>query len=233
MLFNFNELVKKHNMNMTGVIHIGAHECGEIKNYVEHKIKNGILVEANPQRAKNLEESVRVGRYPQECWPSVQYVTLSKEEAEICRNYKVFNFAVTDKAGEEIELNISTHDGGVDSIFKINDIGVQTSWTNYQHIHSIKVPTTTLDELMKNVEEEYNFINLDVEGAELLVLKGGVETLKNKIEYIMLESQDVIRFDGSCSARELEEFLVKLGFKLVDYADTGKGWGDQLYIKSI
>ena len=34
MLLNFNELVKKYNMNIKGVIHIGAHYGEEIQEYV-------------------------------------------------------------------------------------------------------------------------------------------------------------------------------------------------------
>ena len=38
MLLNFNELVKKYNMNIKGVIHIGAHYGQEHQLYKENDI---------------------------------------------------------------------------------------------------------------------------------------------------------------------------------------------------
>ena len=100
----------------------------------------------------------------------------------------------------------------------------------YEHTSQIDVPSITLDKLVEN-KETYNFLNMDVEGAELLVLSKSTEVLKN-LDCIMLETQDKIRFEGSCTREELIEFLKPHGFELKEYYDTGKEWGDCLFIKN-
>jgi FkbM family methyltransferase len=229
MMIEFKDIIKKFNLQIKGVVHVGAHEGCETVNYVEQKIEKVILIEANPYRFKNLKKSIETGRYCTWCCP-LTYSFFDKVQAEILKKYIVYNYAISDKKEGLLKFNLSNYDGGVDSLFKINQFGVESSWINYEHVDQVEVQTTTLDNLIKN-KNEYNFLNIDVEGAELLVLKGSVDLLSN-IDYIMLESQDVQRFDGSCLKTEVIEFLKKFNFNLVEYFDTGKQWGDCFFIKN-
>jgi FkbM family methyltransferase len=228
MLFNFNELIKKHNLNIKGVVHVGAHDCGEILNYTENGFAKAILVEANPIRAKRLKTSVEAGRYPT-CTAPLQYANLTPEQAALSKNYEVHNYICCDKDGEVMTLNTATVDGGVDSIYLINDFGISSSWTNYQHVGKVDVPTITLDTLVKDTD--FNFLNIDVEGAEHLVLGGATRLLSTQVEYVMVETQEKSRFDGSCLHKDIVDLLAKFGFKQVDYYDTGKLWGDVLFVR--
>lgn len=45
MLLDFNTIVKKYNLNIDGIIHIGAHYGQEINLYIENNIKNIICFE--------------------------------------------------------------------------------------------------------------------------------------------------------------------------------------------
>jgi FkbM family methyltransferase len=227
MLVEFNDMVKAHNIDIKGIIHVGAHEGQETQSYVRNGIKDVVLIEANPFRFSNLTESIQTGRYVTWCSP-LTYAKFNNSEAEILKGYKLHNYAITDKEGT-IKFNLSNFDGGTDSVFKINDWGRDSSWAPYEHTSDIEVPTITLDKLIKN-KADYNFLNMDVEGAELLVLKGSKKLLET-IDYILLESQDVIRFDDSCTRPQLVEYLKDFGFELKEYYDTGKQWGDCLFIK--
>jgi len=230
MMLSFEDLVKKYQIKIKGIIHVGAHEGGETFNYVKSGIKDVILVEANPFRFNNLTESINTGRYVTWCSP-LTYKYFDPDDALILKNYKLYNYAVSDKNEGTITFNLSNYDGGTDSIFKINDWGRDSSWVPYQHISEIEVPTITLDKLIEE-KQKYNFLNMDVEGAELLVLNGATETLKH-LDVLMLETQDKIRFEGSCTKQELIEFLKLHGFELKEYHDTGKMWGDCLFLKTI
>lgn len=229
MMLDLPAILRKHNLSIKGVIHVGAHEGGETQYYVKSKIHDVILIEANPSRFQNLQESIRVGRYCTWCTP-LQYAFFSEEEKKILRNYETYNYAVTDKDDSSIYLHTTNFDGGADSIFQINSHGSSTSWCGYQNISSVKVKTMTLDSLIQN-KERFNFLNIDVEGAEALVLKGAKQLLSNNIEFIMLEYQDEPRFDGSCVHSEIQEFLSGYNFKCVEIFDTGKKWGDAFYVK--
>lgn len=229
MMLSFDELIKKYDIKINGIVHIGAHEGGETLSYVQWGIKNVVLVEANPFRFSNLQESINTGRYVVWCSP-LTYKYFNASEASILKNYIAYNYAVSDKENGSITFNLSNFDGGTDSIFKINEWGRDSSWAPYEHIAEIEVPTITLDKLIDN-KKLYNFLNIDVEGAELLVLKGATELLKN-IDVLMLETQDKIRFEGSCTREQLIEFLKPHGFELKEYHDTGKEWGDCLFLKN-
>jgi FkbM family methyltransferase len=228
MMLDFNQLLEKYNIDVKGIVHVGAHEGMETVPYVMHGVKDVILVEANPFRFSNLIESLNTGRYVTWCSP-LTYDYFNQNEASILKEYKVFNYAVSDREEGTITFNLSNFDGGTDSIFKINEWGRDSSWAPYQHIAEIEVPTTTLDKIVED-KSKYNFLNMDVEGAELMVLRGATEVLKH-MECIMLETQDKIRFEGSCTRQELVEFLDGYGFELKEYHDTGKEWGDCLFLK--
>lgn len=233
MLTNFQNLIDKHNLKINGVLHIGAHEGAEMLDYAQAGIPYAILVEANPTRFKNLEKSIEEKRYPTWCSP-LAYAPLPEEVKDNTR-FVAYNYAITNDVGV-VEFNLSNHDGGMDSIYKLNDHGKKTSWAPYQHIETIKVISLTLDILMvlhNTCCREHlrpNFLNIDIEGAELEALKGA-EFVLSYTDYILLETQDTPRFEGSCTKSELSSFLLQYGFKEADYFPSPYDWGDTLYIK--
>jgi FkbM family methyltransferase len=154
------------------------------------------------------------------------YEYFNDHRTDIVRQYKAFNYAVSDFDGN-VTFHLSNYDGGTDSIFKINQQGRDSSWVPYEHVDVVTVPCITLDTLIEE-KQNYNFLNIDVEGAELLVLKGAEKLLHN-IDWILVETQDIVRFDGSAKRSEVSELLTNAGFTLVQYFDTGKGWGDCLF----
>lgn len=82
----------------------------------------------------------------------------------------------------------------------------------------------------------FNFINLDVQGYELEVLKGGENLLEN-VDYIMSEvnritPQKPLEYKDCALVEELIEFLEKYEFKLVEVNWAGVSWGDGFFIKT-
>lgn len=100
-------------------------------------------------------------------------------------------------------------------------------WLEFQNI--IKITAKTL----KNVCDEkkikcIDFIHMDVQGAELKVLKGAKELLK-AVKVIWLEVGAVELYKGQPLKPDIKEFMKKNGFyKLKDTVDDVSG--DQLYI---
>lgn len=233
MLTNFQTLISKHNLKINGVLHIGAHEGAEMLDYAQAGIPYAILVEANPTRFQNLQKSIEEKRYPTWCSP-LTYAYLP-EDIKNNTEFYAYNYAITNEVGL-IDLNLSTHDGGMDSIYKINAHGTNTSWAPYQHTNLIQVPSTTLDLLIvshNTVHRKHfrpNFLNIDIEGAELEALKGA-DFVLSYTDYILVETQDTPRFEGSCVKQELSTFLLQYGFKEADYFGTKYDWGDTFYVK--
>ena len=53
MLIPLHDLVKKYNINFKGILHVGAHECEEIKDYEVYLPRNQILwIEALPGKVE-------------------------------------------------------------------------------------------------------------------------------------------------------------------------------------
>ncbi len=81
---------------------------------------------------------------------------------------------------------------------------------------SESVEVITLDSLVqrKNYQAGYG-LKLDVEGYELKILQGAVETLKT-VEFIILEASIKERFEGGAKFSQLVHFLSAHNFELYD-----------------
>jgi FkbM family methyltransferase len=55
---NIQSLCQRYNIPARGVIHIGAHEGQELQQYLDMGTKKVVLIEANPQVFKKLQEAV-------------------------------------------------------------------------------------------------------------------------------------------------------------------------------
>lgn len=94
--------------------------------------------------------------------------------------------------------------------------------------HQVDVPVKQLDSF--NIMD-CNFLNMDVQGYELRVLKGATNTLKN-IDFIYTEINMDELYEDNCLFSDLNEWLEKHSFKMVWWFDTGCKWGDALYVRN-
>lgn len=95
----------------------------------------------------------------------------------------------------------------------------------------LDMKTTTLQDLIPQTCD-FNFINLDVQGAELHAMKG-LRALMNKVQYIYTEVNFVNLYQDSALLSDLDSFLKDHGFKRVALMKVpGKGWGEAFFIKT-
>ena len=202
MLLDFNSLKQKHNMDIKGVIHIGGHHGQEFKTYVENNISNVMFFEPVPTTFKILKENIG--------------------DKAILHNVALGN------ENKKIEMYIETANQGQSS--SILEPGIHTR--QYPHItfdNKLEVDMVRLDDFIEE-STNYNFINIDVQGYELEVMKGAVDTLKN-VDYIMSEvNRDEVYINCS-KVDELDSFLSDFGFSRVETTWDGLTWGDALYVK--
>ena len=78
--------------------------------------------------------------------------------------------------------------------------------------------------------KDYNFINMDVQGYELEVLKGGTKTLEH-VDYVYCEVNRDEVYENNAYVEELDEFLSEYNMKRVETDWAGDIWGDALYIR--
>lgn len=202
MLLNLIELVKKYDLKIKGVLHIGAHYGEENGIYDILEIKNRIYFEPLESNFKKLKENVG-------------------------DNYFLIKKALGNET-KEIEMFVETANMGQSS--SILEPG--THLNQYPNIIFDKkelVEMIKLDEFPYE-KEIYNFINIDVQGYELEVFKGAINSLE-KIDYIMSEINRDEVYKNCAKLPELIDFLKPYGFELVEETWDGGTWGDGFFIK--
>ena len=77
----------------------------------------------------------------------------------------------------------------------------------------------------------YNFLNVDTEGAELLVFEGFESNIDN-IDYVLVEFSKGDRFNTGCPHKKLDSYLIDKGFKFAEESQLHENdWGDAFYIR--
>jgi FkbM family methyltransferase len=190
-------------MNITGVIHIGAHYGQEINDYINNKIKNIVVFEP---LNKNFE---------------ILHTNIKEANADIIGH----QLALGSKKGIAT-MNLSSNDAQSSSI--LNPKEHLTLHPNVFFNGSEEVEVRTLDSFKYT---NYNFINMDVQGYELEVLKGSKKTLNN-IDYVYCEVNRAEVYENNAMIEDIDDFLSVYNFIRVETDWSGGLWGDALYIKS-
>jgi FkbM family methyltransferase len=204
MILNLNELHRKYNMKIHGVIHIGAH-FGEEQNI--YKLLN----------INKISYFEPVGK------------TFKKLKERVGNNANLFNYALGNE-NKEIEMYVEEADAyGCSSLLKPSD-----NYKNVKFNYGEIVQMKRLDDIEFDFND-YNFMNIDVQGYELEVLKGSVKTLEH-MDYIMSEinrniPEKPLEYINCVEINKLVEFLSSLGFQLVEQNWAGISWGDGFFIR--
>lgn len=204
MLIKFRDIVSRYGLP-NGVIHIGAHKMEEREDYLASNINNIIWVEANPQ-------------------------LVERNQSLISDSESIFQYAISDENDQIYDLNL-TNNGESSSILDLHLHKI-----HHPHIHvveTVKVNSKRMDALIQENSidiKNYNFINLDIQGAELLALKGFGDTLSS-VKYIYTEVNTNYLYKDCCLINEIDEFLSDFSFERKETFMTQYEWGDALYIK--
>jgi len=104
-------------------------------------------------------------------------------------------------------------------------------WLNFENV--ISVNTQTVDGFCAEKRiSSIDFIHMDVQGAEMNVLKGAEKTLPN-ISLIWLEVENVELYESQPLGDEIHAFLISKGFKKIKDTARNKVDGDRLYLNSL
>ncbi len=205
MLIPVPDLIKKFNIQINGVLHLGAHQAEEAGEYQKAGATKVIWIEGNPELIPVLETELK--KYP---------------------NHKVYNVLVSDKEGEEVSFNV-TNNFQSSSIL---DLGTHKShFPGVKVHHVLKLKTNRLDNYFSknNIDlNGINFLNIDLQGAELLAIKGLGEKLK-QFNYIYTEVNVGSVYVGCATLYELDKYMHTQGFYRTALSLTKWQWGDALY----
>lgn len=114
------------------------------------------------------------------------------------------------------------------SLLPPDKVSEEFEWLKFDQ--QIKVQTNTLFDFCQEQNiEQIDFVHMDVQGAELLVLKGAGSYIK-KIKSIWLEVEKISLYKNQPLKKDIEIFMKQSGFtKIID--TVGSISGDQLYVR--
>tara|TARA_X000000368_G_scaffold372525_1_gene322925 strand:- start:42 stop:659 length:618 start_codon:yes stop_codon:yes gene_type:complete len=204
MLISFKDLVKKYNLIITGVIHVGAHHGEELEDYIDEGIQNIILFEP-------LIESFEI---------------VANKAMKLNANIEGYNVALGTQTEGSTTMYVSDNEKQSSSILK-----PKVHLTHHPHVKFPETEEVELATLDQYNTHNYNFINMDVQGYELEVLKGGTKTLE-KVKYVYCEVNRDEVYENNAMVEEIDEFLADYGMERVETNWAGDIWGDALYIKT-
>ena len=203
MLLPLDQLVQKYNLDIKGIIHCGAHTGEEYPIYQKLGIKKVLWIEANEDLIPGLEKRIKND------------------------NHFILNTAISDKEHGEVFFYYANQTQSS----SLYNLGLNKQQRKGLEVSKIKkIETTTLDYLFEHhislSANDYNLINLDIQGGELKALRGFKNGLKN-IDYIYCEAHKKETYEQVPQLEDLLNFLKPLGFEFIDsYFYKNKGWGD-------
>jgi FkbM family methyltransferase len=140
------------------------------------------------------------------------------------------NCAASDRNGT-IELRVTNADQSSSILPLARHAEIYPS---VQQTSVVQVPTKTIDQILEETCEnaaDFNLLNLDIQGAELMALKGAIEMLPN-IEAILCEVNYEELYAGCPMIEEIDAFLFAQGFDRVATATPyHASWGDAFYVR--
>ena len=173
--------------NSFGIIHVGA-STGQERFIYDELDLDVIWIEANPEVAATLQHNIK--DYPKQ----IGYQGL-----------------ITDEVGKQHDFKITNH-ASSSSIF---DLALHLEvYPHVQHTDTISLTSTTLTQFINDQQidvSKYQVLLLDIEGSELLALRGAENILSN-FDFIITEVSDFECYKDCYTLKELRFYLHKTGF---------------------
>jgi FkbM family methyltransferase len=202
MLISVNQLMLFWGVKPKGVLHVGAHEAEEHSAYEASAWSPVLWIEALPDKAADLET-----RFAQ------------------MDDQRVVSALVWD--ADDVPLKMKrTNNGQSSSALSLGTHLVEHPEINV--IEEIGLRSSRLDTILAQSPHQFDFMNIDIQGAELRALRGLGNRIKG-VKWIYCEINEKRLYVGANLVDEVDAYLSEFGFSRVDAEMTSHGWGDALY----
>ena len=188
-----------------GAIHVGAHEGQERIFYTRKGFEKVLWFEPNTEIFLRLVQNTKGYEL-----------------------HKCFNLGIHDTL-ETALLHVSNNDGQSSSIL---ELGTHKKYhPDVKYIGDQNISMMRMDNFLKKEDidiNEYNFLNIDVQGVELNVIKSFGDLI-SRMDYIYAEVNDQETYIGCAMLSEIDNYLKSYGFIRVATKMTSNHWGDAFY----
>ena len=223
MLISLADVIARHELAVTGVIHAGAHFGQEAELYRSCGIDEVLWIEANPQMIDELRANVE--RFGQ----------------------RVASACLAPMSGDVVLFNVAESASGDNRGMSSSVLPFAAHLQRYPHVRyvsQIELTTSTLDAVVaEHAATRSNLLVLDVQGYELHVLQGAAETLGHT-DCIYSEINVDELYGGGALLPDLDSFLAERGLTRVAIRMHGSqhpderdgerwyGWGEAVWVRA-
>ena len=209
----FADLIREFDLDVRGVLHLGAHLGEEAEVYWQDGVSRVYWVEANPELMIPLKYHVR--GFP---------------------GQSAYEGLLADEPGKEMTFHVSscstTPEGSIDhQASSLFELGQHVEFApDVSFGRDLTLVSTTVDELVAEHGMDFNFMNLDLQGAELLALRGATTALE-ACDAVYTEVNRAEVYLGCAQIEEVDALLVDAGFEQVRcvWEHNAQTWGDAFY----
>ncbi len=201
-----------NNIPIKGIIQVGANDGGELDFFTKHT--SNILLFEPVESARNTLIQ-RINNYPN-------------------TNITISDYVVSNTSGP-IDFFIAVESGN-SSLFDLNPERPAFNQERCKHDCKVTMNSITLDNFFQNNNtlsiSDYNYLFMDVQGAEHLVLEGATKSLEY-IDYIWMEVSYCEIYLNTLLFNDMTQYCDSLGYALHTHIPSSHdpSQGDVLYIK--
>lgn len=189
-----------------GAVHVGGHTGEEASWYNASGFSRVLWMEPHPEL------------YAQLCENLIKF-----------DNQIAYPFGIHDTLKKAV-LHEASNAGLSSSIL---DLGLHAKYhPSVKYVKDVTIKLFRLDDFFNRfgVTDDFNFLNIDVQGVELNVIKS-LGTRVNQFDYIYTEVNEEKLYKGCCLVGEIDSYLSDFGFTRILTSMTKNHWGDALYVK--
>jgi len=193
-------LLSRFRISCKSVLHIGGHYGEEAREYFEYGIKKVVFVEGDSDSFSQLQAHI------------LEFA-----------NFIAINAYISDTSGDATFYQAS-NSGASSSLLKPKRHSKERPDITFSE--GIRIATQTLDSLNLG---QFDLVVIDVQGAEMQVLKGGQRTILSA-SAIWIEVNSGGMYSNDTSANEILTFLLETHAPL--YLNLNDNyWGDALFLR--
>ena len=218
MSFREEYLIDK---NIKNILHVGADRGGELPLYREMGSEKVVWVEANPEVYAELLENLELMDAGQ-----VKSLPFNQLISDVDDTRTDFNLYYGWDAGHLVGNK------GMSSMLKAD----KSWWGSECYKGTLVLNALTLDTFLErnNLGFDFDLLNMDTQGAEMMVARGASKVLEN-VRFINAEVTFFNpQYQGNPRFEEVNEYFESFGFEHIHTELCGeKNWGDGLWKKSV
>jgi FkbM family methyltransferase len=199
---------KLYGVNPIGLVHVGAHLAEEHQEYENSgMLRNGKCLWIEPQPDK---------------------VAQLRNMFEKSTKHEVIEALVWSESNLDLTLRITNHSAS-SSVFQMDEH--RKHYPQIEVSRILKMKTSRLQDILPS-DLKFDFLILDVQGAELEVIRGLGNRIR-EVNWIYTEVSKVNLYRGGVLFSEINRFLESQGFrkKFIEW-DRRAGWGDALFVRN-